>query len=570
LVCGKGIAFGTTLASASLARPKLAEKTLDAINVPRKGRDPQETTGKNYCTKVKGGLVMITFRWIQCLVKVTPFLTLFSLSATAFAAGPPWKNIEKSCSTDKVYNDLVTCLMTKECDEYTASFNQDPKSAEKLINKYFTLTKQCVTKASMEQKIRVIRQLEALRDRLVGEDYTYGLYGFNPAREHMCGGVLEAQYSRIELTPDDIDMEIGDTETISAKVVYRFSTNDEEAFCGCALDDTPCAEEYIKTDIVWEVDDEDIVKINEVDEKNNRITVEAVGTGKTYIYAHVPSIEEFGANLGGSVSVTVGKKLDIAFVIDTNAIPYGYCNFPEGKWCDGEPKITDYAADYYATITENFSDYSAGLYSFSNHESLCLESNELWCMDPSFVPCYSFKVHANYMRSESEFIDAFDSLRGVCNTTSAITTPTGSVPPFYYGGSVHTALLQTVDTFYWRDDAEKVIVLVGFTAAGLYESYGQVVVCSEVEPVSGISFDDVIQKAVEEEIKIIAINSRAWQECYPGIVQGYNDCVTDSFITLSDGTGGQYYPANIHDFDCYPPDYEVIISAIEEIADMTE
>ena len=87
---------------------------------------------------------------------------------------------------------------------------------------------------------------------------------------------------------------------------------------------------------------------------------------------------------------------------------------------------------------------------------------------------------------------------------------------------------------------------------------------------SGTSFDDVIQKAVEEEIKIIAINSRAWQECYPGIVQGYNDCVTDSFITLSDGTGGQYYPANIHDFDCYPPDYEVIISAIEDIADKTE
>ena len=108
---------------------------------------------------------------------------------------------------------------------------------------------------------------------------------------------LNDQYTRIEMSPNKLDMQVGDVGTITADVIHRYYTGEENQMCGCQEEEDPCEEEKIKANLTWKSADEDIVKILEVDSKKNKATVEAIGEGETYILARIAEAEDFGQAL---------------------------------------------------------------------------------------------------------------------------------------------------------------------------------------------------------------------------------------------------------------------------------
>ena len=496
------------------------------------------------------------------IILVLLFILILS-NNTANADGASWQRVESTCHD--VEEVVLDCLINNNCETYKEEYLINPNQLKGLLNAFFTIENRCIVKTEIKKKVPFLNLL--LRQH---EFFITNNFGFVPVSSELCGGVLNPSYTRIETYPEEIDMEIGDVDVIHADVIHRYYSGDENTMCGCEEDSFPCEEEKLKVNIDWFSANEDIVKIIEVDASNNDITIEALGEGQTYIYARVPEAEDFGEALGESVSILVGSKVDILFVFDTNALPYGWgaCSFPGGSFCSGESTISDYAADYYSTIKSNYPAFKAGLFSYSNHQNMCLYNDPYtWCGEP-LSACYSFRTHSNSMNSQIEFINSFNSLSPVCNATPRMAGPPNA-GPYYDGASLYTGIIQAIDTFYWRGDAKKFLILVGWTPAGLYQWPFN---CTDVEPISNISRNQVIQKATAKEVKIIAINSRGWIDCHPNLIGGQSDnaCVRADFNAFALGTAGKYYDSSLNIYDCYPPAYEVILNAIEDIKNITD
>ena len=470
-----------------------------------------------------------------------------------FSWAQNWTLVEDTCHV--VDENALECLVNNDCQDYIDNFQaKNPNELKGKLNAFFSLEQQCLNQSTLSKKMTFLRLLDMWYNYFIGADL-----GFEPLQQELCGGVLGDSYTRIEMNPDELNLQIGETKKISAKLIQRYHASNK---CGCEEFEEPCSEKIIKTKFDWSSSDGGIVKIVEIDNDNNIITVEAINSGKAYIVARVPEVEEFGTVLTGDTTVLVGGSLDVAFLIDTNGRPSNECNFPSdligSDWCEGCPPMTNFAAEYWDALERTFGEYRAALYSYSVHEGLCFLGPYEGCVEPSFSPCYAFQAHSTSLASEADFINAFNSLKVVCNDTRHFHCyPEFS--PCYHGSSVYTALMRVIDENYWQENSEKVIILLGYLPAGLYSHPAT---CQPVEPISGLTRDEVIQHAVENDIKIMAIDLTYWEP--------YTACCFEEFSTLASATGGIYYPATVCEGGIYPHCSAQIIKAIEDIKLLSE
>jgi len=356
----------------------------------------------------------------------------------------------------------------------------------------------------------------------------------------------------------------------------------------CQSGSKTCSADELKPlegEFMWSSVKDDVARVEEFDVAGAQALVTATGLGMTQVVAEEVSAAERLGNItpiAGLVNVSVGsEEVHVAFVVDTTMEMW--CNLPEDSCTHSAPRLHDRAGDFWEKMKDLFALPRGYVISYSTQPSrqfiTCPNPLE-WCGILA-DPCKDWNVLGTGVGGEgmvfpNEYIEAFGKLRVACVNNAVVTGGPAGVQTDI-GTSMFSALIKALDILSNADDeAFKAIVLVG-GIPGCYD--GNTGVCV-VEPVSGISLDDVITMAQLLEVKIFAINilARNLPACaVPGQTGDQPAALESQAVQqfLVNQTGGEYYPSSIIvPTACgvveLPTDQENVLTALEDLKELIQ
>ncbi len=464
-----------------------------------------------------------------------------------------WRNIEHSCYLD-IDESTLDCLMNNQCDNFDGNVEQLRVN----LNQFMKLDLKCQVTPKLKKKAHFLSSLLAEVEWF----WDHPEMGFEPSPTELCGNILDDAFISIEMEPEEVNLEVEEEITITAKIIHNYCTGSSSPLCGCEedldCDGGVCKEEILKGDLEWSSFDKDIVEVKSVSSDGYQATVVGKKQGSTFILANATDITDIGISpLLGITDVEVGSTpVDIAFVISTHRLDNVFM-YPD-DFCYGW--LSEHAPSFYQKMNELFTDFQVGVFAYSEHPSLCTDP-ENWCGYP-LGPCYASASHGVGITDSNELVDAFSQLEIVCAADSGY--------PQHRGTSMYSGLMRAINEYPWSDDAKKAIILVGGMPAGVWYSLPEGEVNTYVEPVSYISRLEVIEAARTEEIPIHVIHTSAYFECSGDPTQR-EAIMLEENTTLATATGGIYYPSNFCFVGlCYPAASESILQALEDIHDSND